>query len=109
MPVHSSSPPSSSPVWLRPLEAGVVLRVHTQPRASRTEVVGVHGDRLKIRVAGVPVDGRANADLCRFLAECLSVSPSSVRILRGETSRDKDILVAGVSARVAAALAAAGS
>ncbi len=82
-----------------------MLRVHTQPRASRTEVVGVHGDRLKIRVAGVPVDGRANADLCRFLAERLGVSLSAVRILRGETSRDKDILVAGVSVRTATGVA----
>src|SRR5690349_9294235 len=56
-------------------QTGVVLTVHVQPKASRTEYVGIHGNALKIRVAAPPVDGAANDELVRFLADCCAVSP----------------------------------
>ena len=57
-----------------PLEAiadGVRLRLRIQPRASRSEVVGLHGDTIRIRLAAPPVDGAANEELVRYLAEVL--------------------------------------
>ena len=48
---------------------GAMLSVHVQPKASHTECVGLHGNRLKFRVAAPPVDGTANETLCRYLAE----------------------------------------
>lgn len=65
------------------------LTIHVQPRASRTEVAGRHGDAIKIRLKAPPVDGAANAELITFLAQQLGVSRSAVRIVRGETSRRK--------------------
>jgi uncharacterized protein len=75
---------------------GTALQIRLQPRARRTGVVGVVGERLKIAVSGPPVDGKANAELCRFLADTLGVPKSAVAILRGETSREKSVLVRGL-------------
>ena len=77
---------------------GVRFSVHVQPRASRTEVVGIHGDAIKIRVAAPPVEGAANEELVGFLAKQLGVARAAVRIARGETGRQKVIEVAGVEA-----------
>ena len=77
---------------------GVELTLYIQPRASRTEVVGVHGDALKIRLAAPPVDGEANDELIRFLAKLLEVPKSAVTIEAGGTGRRKRVLVEGVSA-----------
>jgi len=70
-----------------------------QPRASRDEVSGVHGDALKIRLAAPPVDGAANDALVNFLAAVFAVPRRAVRILAGESSRSKLVEIDGVSAR----------
>ncbi|MFA4943669.1 MAG: DUF167 domain-containing protein [Lentisphaeria bacterium] len=75
---------------------GTVVRLHVQPRARRTEVAGRHGDALKLRVASPPVDGAANAEVCRFLAQALGLPKAAVTLLAGETGRGKRILVAGL-------------
>jgi hypothetical protein len=79
-------------------EAGpssVTLVIHVQPRASRTEVAGPHGDAVRIRLQAPPVDGAANEELVRFLAERLDVSRGAVRIVSGETGRRKRVEVTG--------------
>jgi len=78
--------------------------VHVQPRASRTEVVGMHGDALKVRVAAPPVEGAANEELVRFLARQLGVPASAVRVVAGESGRRKVIDVAGLDAAVVRAV-----
>jgi uncharacterized protein (TIGR00251 family) len=83
---------------IEPREAGVRLRLRVQPRASRTEVAGIHGDELRIRLAAPPVDGAANEALVRFLAETLDVPRASVRLASGATSRSKVVEVDGVTA-----------
>ena len=75
---------------------GVRLRIRVQPRASRTEVAGLHGDTLRVRLSAPPVDGAANEALLRFLAEKLSVRRSAVQLISGETSRSKLVSVAGI-------------
>lgn len=75
----------------------VRLRVHVQPRASRTEIVGEHGDSIKIRIAAPPVDGEANAELERFVAKLLGVARTHVRVVSGESSRQKVVDIEGVS------------
>lgn len=65
------------------------LRVHLQPRASRSRIVGRHGDGLKVQVHAPPVDGAANAALVELLADTLGLPRRAVRIVRGATARDK--------------------
>ena len=73
------------------------IRVHVQPRASKNEIVGMHGDALKVRLTAPPVDSAANEALILLLAETLGVARHDVRIVAGATSRAKVVEVAGVS------------
>ncbi|HEU4563477.1 MAG TPA: DUF167 domain-containing protein [Gemmatimonadaceae bacterium] len=83
----------------------VRFTVRVQPRASRSEVDGVHGDALKVRLAAPPVDGAANEALAELLAEVLGVRAGAVRIVSGRTGRTKLVEVDGVSADVVRRLA----
>lgn len=71
----------------------LLLRVHAQPRASRDEIAGRHGDALKIRIAAPPVDGEANDALCRFLAKACGVPRGAVSVESGESGRAKTVRV----------------
>lgn len=84
--------------WLREAGAAITLTLHVQPGAKRTEVAGVHGDALKIRLAAPPIDGRANAALLDFVAQRLDLARSAVELKSGQTSRRKVLLVAGAPA-----------
>lgn len=72
------------------------LTVRLQPRAKRTELVGVRDGVLIARVSAPPVDGKANAALCKLLAKRLGVPPSTVSVIRGQSARDKVVSVDGV-------------
>lgn len=89
--------------WLRIAGDDVVLTLHIQPGAKRTEVAGVHGEALKIRLAAPPVDGKANDCLIAFLAARLRVPKSRVVLESGQTSRSKRVRVVDVSAEAVAA------
>ena len=78
-------------------KCGVILSIYAQPKASKTEYVGIHGNALKFRVAAPPVDGAANTALCEHLARLFSVSKSSVEVLIGKTGRRKKVKLTGVS------------
>jgi uncharacterized protein (TIGR00251 family) len=80
------------------MAAHALLAVRVQPRARRTEVVGEREGVIVVRVAAPPVDGKANAALCRFVARCAGVSKGSVSVARGEGARDKLLRVEGVDA-----------
>ena len=82
--------------WLLVDDKGVTLRLHIQPGAKKTEVVGLHGEALKIRLAAPPVDGKANACLIAFLADQLGVAKAAVNLLSGDSSRAKRVRVSGV-------------
>ncbi len=74
------------------------LTLHVQPRARRTEVAGLHGAALKVRLAAPPVDGAANDELVRFVAERLGVPRRAVRLVAGAGARRKVVEVDGVAA-----------
>src|SRR5439155_3456 len=74
------------------------LVVHVVPRARRTEVSGWHGDAIKIKVAAPPVEGAANAELVRFVAERVGVTRGAVTIASGAAARRKTVAVEGVTA-----------
>lgn len=83
--------------WLRQLDGRVGLYVHAQPGAKHSEVAGLHGDALKIRLAAPATEGRANAALLAFVAERLGLPRGSVELRSGQTSRQKLLLVSGAS------------
>ena len=74
------------------------LAIRVQPRAKRTEVAGERGEAVVIRVTAPPVDGRANEAVCRLIARRLNVPKSAVRIVRGESARDKLVRIDGLTA-----------
>ena len=84
----------------------VRFAVRVQPRASRTEVVGVYGDALKIRLSAPPVDGAANTELVEFLSDIFAVGRRSIKILAGESSRSKIVEIEGITERAVRDLAA---
>jgi uncharacterized protein (TIGR00251 family) len=71
----------------------LLLRVHAQPRASRDEIAGQHGDALKVRVAAPPVDGEANEALRKFLGKQFGVPKSAVTVESGDGSRHKTVRI----------------
>jgi hypothetical protein len=73
----------------------VILELHVQPGASRTEFAGKHGERLKLRLAARAVDGKANEALVEFLAEYYGVPKRNVRIASGLKSRQKRVVIEG--------------
>lgn len=83
-------------------EDGVVIAVHAQPGAGRSEIVGRFGEALKVKVAAPPEQGRANDSIAGLLAEELGVAASAVSVLSGAKSREKRFRVAGVDAETAA-------
>jgi uncharacterized protein (TIGR00251 family) len=95
---------------LRVEQRGTVIRVgvHVQPRASRSEIVGIHGTALKVRLQAPPVDGAANEALVSLLAERLGVARRSVQVVAGATSRAKTVEIDGTSVSAVRALASPG-
>lgn len=67
----------------------LLLRLYLQPKASRDQFIGEHGDELKIAITAPPVDGQANAHLIKFLSKQFGVSKSSICVEKGKQSRHK--------------------
>jgi uncharacterized protein (TIGR00251 family) len=79
--------------WCTELANGIELELHVQPGAKLTEVAGVHGDALKVRLAARPVEGQANAELVRFLADAFDVPRRNVTLVHGASSRRKRVRI----------------
>jgi uncharacterized protein len=79
------------------VEKFCTLAVKAIPNAPRSEVIGRLGEALKIKVHAPPVEGRANEVLCEFLADSLGLPRRAVTVLRGDTSRQKVIRIAGLT------------
>lgn len=87
--------------WLCAGDGKITLTLHIQPGAKKTEVAGLYGDALKIRLAAPPVDGKANAALIGFVAERLQLAKSAVSLKSGQTSRRKVLEVIAAPADAA--------
>ena len=91
--------------WLRVADDGrLVLTLHVQPGARKTEFAGMHGDALKIRLATPPVDGKANIALLRFVADALKLPAAAIILKSGHTSRRKVLEVRGATREAVACL-----
>jgi uncharacterized protein (TIGR00251 family) len=86
------------PAWRHEDGDALLLMLHVQPGAKRSEVAGIRGEaaesRLRVRLAAPAVEGRANAELVRFLAAAFAVPLRAVTLVRGETSRQKTVRIA---------------
>lgn len=92
--------------WLEETPEGVRLELLIQPRASKSEVIGPHDGRMKIRIKAPPVDGEANKELISFLAKHLHLPRAAIRIVSGETGRRKTVELHGIDAACARQLLA---
>lgn len=75
--------------WYSKTANGWLIAVHAQPGAKKSEISGLHGDRLKVRIAAPPLEGRANEALIAFLAERLGVPRARLRVTKGQQARAK--------------------
>ncbi|OGQ88664.1 MAG: YggU family protein [Deltaproteobacteria bacterium RIFOXYD12_FULL_56_24] len=85
-------------------DASISLLIHVQPKASRTRLAGLHGEALKLCITSPPVDGKANAAVIKFFAKLFKIPKAAVAIAGGEASRDKRLILAGISAAQAEAV-----
>jgi len=81
--------------WYRRNGDVITLTLHIQPGAKRTDVAGLHGDALKIRLAAPPIEGRANEALLKFIAESFCVPVRQVELKQGGQSRHKVVAITG--------------
>ena len=77
-------------------------RVKVVPGASRSRIVGMLGDRLKLSVSAAPEAGKANKAVCKLLAKTLGIAPRDVSVYAGQTQPTKTITITGISAEMAA-------
>jgi uncharacterized protein (TIGR00251 family) len=76
---------------------GIRLNLRVSPGAKRTSIEGAYAEgAIRLKVAAPPVDGKANAEVERFLASLLGIPRSDVAVVRGASSRDKTVLVRGL-------------
>jgi uncharacterized protein (TIGR00251 family) len=81
------------------IATAIRVRVHVQPRASRSEIVGLHGDAIKVRLTAAPVDNAANEELVALLTRVLGLPRGAVRIVGGARARSKVVEVVGATAQ----------
>ena len=86
-------------VWLREEGDAVVLSLHVQPGAAHTCADGEHGDALRLKLAAAPVEGKANAELLRWLARAFGVPRRNVQLIRGEAARAKVVRIVAPTLR----------
>jgi len=94
-------------VWYRWDGQSLLLQLHIQPGAKENSIVGLHAERLKVKIHAPPVDGKANTELIDFMARCFETNKSAVTVLQGALGRDKTLCVANVRS-IPAALTALG-
>jgi uncharacterized protein len=79
-------------------DGSALVRVRLQPRSKRDEIVGEREGALVVRVSAPPVDGRANAALCRLLAKRAGIAPGRASVVKGKSSHDKLVRLDGLAA-----------
>ncbi|NGN98121.1 YggU family protein [Grimontia sp. S25] len=79
------------PAWLD--SDDLILRLYIQPKASRDQWMGQHGEEIKLAITAPPVDGKANAHLTKFLSKQFKVAKSQIDIEKGELGRHKQVRI----------------
>jgi uncharacterized protein (TIGR00251 family) len=89
--------------YVRDADGGALVSVRIQPRSKRDAIEGERDGALVVRVTAPPVEGRANAALCKLLAKAAGVPPSHAAVVRGAGARDKVVRLDGVDAAAVSA------
>ncbi len=84
-------------MWLAESDEGLLLECKVIPNASKTAIEGLRDDRLLVRLATPPVDGKANRALIKFMSKELGISKSKIEIIQGEKSRSKRLRLRGIA------------
>lgn len=79
--------------WMKEEDGAVVMNVWLQPRASKNELVGIHGDCLKIKVTSPPIENKANENLCDYLSRLMGISKRKIEVIKGEKMRMKKVKI----------------
>jgi len=79
--------------WYKWQGKQLIITLRIQPRASRDEIIGPYGEALKVRITAPPVDGKANEYLIKFIAKQFGVTRRDVKLISGETGRNKRIVI----------------
>ena len=79
--------------YIKKTEDGYLLSLRVEPRSSKSEIIGFHGERLKIKIKAPPVDGKANKEVIAFLADKLNVKKADISIVSGKSSRYKVVKI----------------
>ena len=83
-------------MYLKAHQDGIILKVKVTPNSSRNALAPEKGDRLSVKLTSPPVEGKANKQLLKFIGKKLGVPPSSIIVLQGHSSREKDLFVPGI-------------
>lgn len=75
---------------------GVIFRIHVVPKSAKSEIAGVQGDAVKLKITAPPVEGQANEACVRFLSDILGVRRNQVTIISGHKARKKTVAVEGI-------------
>jgi len=76
---------------------GIKLTVFVQPKSAKNQIIGLHNGALKIKIAALPVDGKANTELTNYLAQLLDIPKRQIEILKGDTGRNKIVEITGIA------------
>ena len=79
--------------FIKKTQDGFLLSLRIEPRSSKSAIVGIHGDKLKIKIKSPPVDGKANKELISFLADTFKVRKSDISILSGHNAKEKTVKI----------------
>jgi len=85
-------------------DGSVLLRLHVQPKASKSRVIGLYDGCLKLAVAAPPVDGKANCEVEKYLAKTLKIPKRDITLKSGAQSRRKQVVVESLGGEAIRAL-----
>ncbi len=105
-PLRTSFPLSRVNSVLKQTREGIYLSLHVIPGSARTEIAGLYGDKLKIKVKSPPAEGKANNEIIKFLGKIFSLKNKDIEIVKGKKSRSKQIFIKGCSKELIASLLA---
>ncbi|MGS0824670.1 DUF167 family protein YggU [Shewanella sp. 0m-8] len=74
-------------------QGDLLLQLYIQPKASRDQIVGLHGEEIKIAITAPPVDGKANAHLTKYLSKAFKVPKGDIAIVKDQMGRHKQVKI----------------